>query len=92
MHDAIGHGLQRDLFEGAGQGVAVAAMGVVRAALFVLLNLAAWAYMGYYTLADLGARPVGGGALLLKSLGWGTAVYLATYAVFFVLIACVIPL
>jgi membrane associated rhomboid family serine protease len=64
---------------------------LVRLVLFILLNIAAWAYMGYYTLADLGERP-GGIALLGKSLGWGLAVFVVTYAVFFALLLPVIPM
>lgn len=63
----------------------------VRLALFILLNLAAWAYLGYYCLGDLRERP-GGLALLWRSLGYGLVLYAATYLVFFVLIMCVIPI
>ncbi|MDQ3024362.1 MAG: hypothetical protein M3R04_08285 [bacterium] len=64
----------------------------IRLALFVLLNIAAWGYMGYYTLADLGERPGSGLAMLGKSIGWGVVVFLITYAIFFTLVLPVIPL
>ena len=64
----------------------------VRLALFALLNIAAWAYMGYYTLGDLGERPSNGFAMLGKSLGWGLVLFMLTYAVFFALIVPVLPM
>lgn len=64
----------------------------VRLVLFILLNIAAWAYMGYYTLADLGERPGNGFAMLGKSTAWGFVVYLVTYAIFFALIVPVLPM
>ncbi len=63
----------------------------VRLGLFILLNLAAWAYMGYFCLGDLGERPRGF-MLLLKSLGYGLALYALTYLVFLALIMCIIPI
>jgi hypothetical protein len=63
----------------------------VRLALCILLNLCAWAYMGYYCLGDLRERP-GGITLLLRSLGYGFVLFAATYLIFFVLILCVIPI
>jgi hypothetical protein len=63
----------------------------VRLALFILLNIAAWAYAGYYTLGDLGERPRGA-VLLFKSLGYGLLQYALTYVVFFVLMLCVLPI
>jgi hypothetical protein len=64
---------------------------IVRATLCVLSNIAGWAYLGYYTLGDLGERPAGL-ALLARSIGYGLLQYVIAYAVFFALIACVIPL
>jgi hypothetical protein len=64
----------------------------VRLVLFVLLNIAAWTYMGYFTLADLGERPGNGFAMFGKSLAWGLIVFALTYAVFFTLIVPVLPL
>jgi len=63
----------------------------VRLALFILLNLSAWAYMGYFCLGDLRERP-GGLRLLVQSLGYGLLNFAAAYAVFLVLILCVIPM
>jgi hypothetical protein len=64
----------------------------IRLVLFVVLNIAAWAYMGYFTLGDLGERPVNGGAMLLKSIAWGMLLFLLTYTVFFALVLPVIPM
>ncbi|MCC7479598.1 hypothetical protein IT575_14240 [bacterium] len=63
----------------------------VRLALFILLNLAAWIYMGYFCLGDLGERPRGF-PLLAKSLAYGLPLYLLTYIPFLALIMCVIPM
>jgi hypothetical protein len=63
---------------------------VVRASLFVLLNLLGWAYLGYYALGDLGERPAGA-RVLLKSLVYGMLLYLLAYTIFLVLVAVVIP-
>jgi membrane associated rhomboid family serine protease len=63
----------------------------VRLALFVLLNLLAWAYLGYFTLADLGERPASQPAMALKSLAWGFVVFALTYGVFFLLVLPVLP-
>ena len=64
----------------------------VRLTLYVLLNLAGWTYMGYYTLGDFGERPRGVLAHLTQSLGYGTLQFIAAYIVFFVLIVCIIPM
>jgi hypothetical protein len=64
----------------------------VRLALFVLLNLAGWAYIGFYSLADLGERPRRWPVHLGKSLVYGLAQYVVAYLVFLILIAAVIPL
>lgn len=64
----------------------------VRLLLFVLLNVAGWTYIGYYTLADLGERPRAWPVHLVRSLGYGLAQYLIAYAIFFVLIAAIIPI
>lgn len=63
----------------------------VRLALFILLNLAAWLYTGYFCLGDWSERP-GGIRLLGQSLGYGLLNYIAAYLVFFVLILCIIPM
>jgi hypothetical protein len=64
----------------------------VRGTLFAVLNLAGWAYLGYYTLGDLGERPPGCAAHFGKCLGYGVVQYAAAYIVFFALICCIIPL
>lgn len=64
----------------------------VRLTLYILLNLAGWTYLGYYTLGDFGERPRGMLAHLTASLGYGTLQFLAAYLVFFVLIVCIIPM
>jgi len=64
----------------------------LRVALFIVLNLAGWAYLGFYTLGDLGERPAGWFPHLMKSLGYGLAQYVLAYIVFLILIACIIPL
>ncbi len=64
----------------------------VRLLMFIVLNAAGWTYIGYYTLADLGERPRGWAVHLVRSLGYGLAQYVIAYAVFFALIAAIIPL
>lgn len=64
----------------------------VRLALFVLLNLAGWAYIGFYSLADLGERPRHWLTHLSMSLGYGLVQYVVAYVVFFILIAAILPL
>jgi len=64
----------------------------VRLVLFVLLNLAGWTYIGFYSLADLGERPGHWLAHLGKSLGYGLIQYAIAYVVFLILIAAIIPL
>jgi hypothetical protein len=65
---------------------------VVRGALYVLLNLAGWAYMGYYTLGDLGERPRRWLPQLGLCLAYGLLNYAMAYVVFFVLIVATIPM
>lgn len=64
----------------------------VRPLLFVLLNLAGWAYIGFYSLADLGERPLHWLAHLGKSLVYGLIQCLIAFAILLILIAAVIPL
>ncbi|MCH7471630.1 hypothetical protein IIA79_01570 [bacterium] len=64
----------------------------VRLTLYILLNFAAWAYLGYYTLGDLGERPAGWLKMLARSLAWGLAQYVVACLVFFVLMICILPL
>jgi hypothetical protein len=65
---------------------------VVRQVLFVVLNLAAWAYMGYFLLGDLGERPYGALATLGKSLAYGLPMFVLTYLIFFALVLGFVPL
>jgi len=65
---------------------------VMRPVLFVLLNLAGWAYLGYYSLADLGERPRVWYAHLGKSLCYGVVQYAIAYVVLFILICAIIPI
>jgi hypothetical protein len=65
---------------------------VVRGALFTLLNLAGWSYLGYYTLGDLGERPRAWLPHLWRCLWYGLLQYVIAYIVFFVLIVAIIPM
>jgi hypothetical protein len=64
----------------------------LRLALYALLNLAGWAYLGFYSLADWGERPRSWPVHLGKSLVYGLAQYVVAFVVFFLLITAVIPL
>lgn len=64
----------------------------IRLVLYVLLNIGAWAYFGYFTLADLGVRPVGALALLGKSIAWGLGQFVLAYVLFLLLLLAVFPL
>jgi hypothetical protein len=65
---------------------------IVRGTLFVLLNLAGWSYLGYYTLGDLGERPRAALPHLWRCLWYGLMQYAVAYFVFFVLIVSIIPM
>jgi len=64
----------------------------VRLILYIFLNLAGWTYLGFYSLADWGERPMRWPAHLGKSLLYGLAQYLIAFVIFLALIAAVIPL
>lgn len=65
---------------------------VIRPALFVLLSLASWTYLGYYSLADLGERPSAWHKHLGKSFCYGLVQYAVAYVIFFVLVCAIIPI
>lgn len=64
----------------------------VRLAIYFVLNLLGWAYLGFYTLADLGERPRHWYVHLAKCLGYGLGQYVIAYIVFFCLIVAIIPM
>lgn len=64
----------------------------VRLVLFSLLNIMGWAYLGFYTLADLGERPRRWYAHFARSLAYGLSQYVIAYIVFFLLIVAIIPM
>jgi hypothetical protein len=64
----------------------------IRPVLFVLLNLASWTYVGYYSLADLGERPRAWHRHLGKSFCYGLVQYAIAYVICFVLVCTIIPI
>ena len=65
---------------------------VIRPVLFVLLNLAGWAYLGFYSLADLGERPRAWYRHFGKSLCYGFIQYAIAYVILFILVCTIIPI
>jgi len=64
----------------------------IRPVLGVLLFVAAWTYLGYYTLGDLGERPRTTLNHLSKSLGYGFVQFVLALVITLILVACIIPL